>query len=186
MTLTGYSATNFPADILLDSGIVYIGSVKFGVTKGAPKFTPNRSWDNLSFDGKFAPIYLLDRPINGEPVLSFTALEIGPAATGAQVSKYEPSAVTSSVTSVVTHTPVASGALLAAGGYVSNLRCVWERATAGTYFAVHFAKALCSKYDISGQDKSNPTIAVEFVGRLDTGVDPSAAAYVLEYRTALP
>lgn len=187
MTLTGYVNANFPVDILLDSGVIYIGSTKFGVTKGAPKFTPNRTWDNIGFDGKFAAVKLLDRPVNGTPVISLTAIEFGPLATGNQVSRYEPSSVTSSVTSVVTYTPVAAGALLATGGYLTDLRVIWERPTAGTYFAVYFPFALCTKYELAGVDHGNPTIAAEFEGRLDlsTGAvtDP---AYKLEYRSVLP
>jgi hypothetical protein len=68
---------------------------------------------------------------------------------------------------------------------------VWERgdSTAGSpsYFAVYFPYALCMRYDIAGQNKSEALISCEFEGRVDfatQGVE--GAAYKLEYRTTLP
>lgn len=295
--LSGLNATNFPQDILYNSGIVFQGSTRFGVTRGAPKWTPNRTIDNIAFDGKYAPVKGLDRPMHGEPSIAFTMLEIGQAATGGQIAKLEPgatsatatapatpgtitptpsitggaltagtyfykvtainaggeslasaevsSAVASGVTgsialaisavggatayrwyrgtgaglenvyyqsasnaftdvgglatlgtppaggsgSTTTYTPKASGALLAPGDYVTDLRVMWERGSdgSGLYFAVYMPTALCSRYDITGQNRSEATIAAEFVGRLDAATQVlTAAPYTLEYRNSLP
>lgn len=185
----GLTIANFPADILYGEGVVYIGSAKFGVTKGPPKWNPNRTFENIGFDGKYAPIKGLDRPMNGEPSLAFTMLEIGDSTTGNQIVKFEPGLTTATVSTTITKTPALSGALVAAGSYAADVRVIWERgaAASGNYFAVYFPVGLFNKYDISGQDKKEALIAVEVVGRLDLATQQiTDAAYKYEYRTTLP
>src|SRR5438128_9741400 len=48
--LTGYTA-NLPSDVLLDSGVLYVGSTPIGVTRGVPEFNPNKEVENVDFDG---------------------------------------------------------------------------------------------------------------------------------------
>ena len=188
MSLSGMTIANFPSDVITDAGVVYIGSTKFGVTRGAPKFNPNRSWSNIEFDGKFAPVKGLDRPMNGEPVLSFTMLELGIATTGNQLPKIEPGATVVTSVGTTTYTPLASGALMAAGNYVPNFRVVWERGIqGGLYFAVLFPVGFIHKYDIAGQNKGEGLVNVEICGRIDLSTGTTSdPAYVLEHRTALP
>lgn len=186
MTLSGINITNLPADTLLDSGVFYIGSTPFGVTRGAPKFNPNRTWENITFDGKFAPVKGLDRPVNGEPVFSGTMLELGGATTGNQLPKLEPGSTAVTVGPVTTYTPIVAGALLAAGNYITDLRILFQRA-GGNYAAVYMPVALCNKYDLAGQNKGEALINVEFVGRIDLATQTVAdAAYQIELRTSLP
>jgi hypothetical protein len=295
--LSGYVNANFPSDILYNTGVVFAGSTRFGVTKGPPKFTTNRAFNNIDFDGKYASLVGLDRPTHGDPSLAFTMLEIGPAATGNQILKLEPgvtlatttapatpgtitptpsitggaltagtyfykvtainaggeslasaevsSTVASGVTGSIalsitavgtatayrwyrgtgaglenvyyqsasnaftdvggastlgtppaggsgtttTYTPKSSGALLAIGDYVADVRAMWERGSdgSGNYFGVYLPYALCTKYDIAGQDTKEGLISVEFMGRINPATqvitDP---AYKLEYRNSLP
>jgi hypothetical protein len=188
MSLNGITIANFPSDIILDAGVIYAGSTKVGVTKGAPKFNPNRTFENIEFDGKYAPVKLLDRAMNGEPSIAFTMLELGGASTGNQLAKIEPGATVVTATGTTTYTPLASGALLVAGSYVADFRIVWERGNqGGNYFAVHFPVGFVHKYDIAGANKGEGMVNVEIVGRIDmsTGV-ASDPAYTLELRTALP
>ena len=294
MTLSGVNIANLPTDTLFDAGIVMVGSTKIGVTRGAPKFNPNRTWENIAFDGKFAPVKGLDRPMHGEPSLSFTMLELGGASSGNQLPKIEPgstlatvaapstpgtltatpsntggtltagtyyykwtalnaggeslasaeatgtvaSGTTGSVAlsgtavtgatgyrwyrgltagnetlyfqttsnsftdiggagtlgtppaggsgSTITYTPAVSGALIAAGAYLQDVRTVWERG-AGGYAAIYLPWALCAKYDIAGANKAEALVNVELVGRLDlTASAVNAPAYAIELRTALP
>lgn len=295
--LSGLNTANFPLDILYNAGTVYAGSVRIGVTRGAPKWNPNRTFDKIGFDGQYAPLLGLDRPMHGEPTIAFTMLEVGPAATGNQILKFEPGAtlatatapatpgtitptpsitggaltagtyyykvtainaggeslasaeVSSTVASGVsgsialsitavatatayrwyrgtgaglesvyyqsasnaftdvggasilgtppaggsgtttTYTPKASGALLVQGDYVPDLRVMWERGSdgSGLYFACYLPWALCNKYDVSGADKKEATVAVEFAGRINPATQAlTAAAYQLEYRNSLP
>jgi hypothetical protein len=295
--LSGLVNANFPADILYNAGVVFAGSTRFGVTKGPPKFVTNRTFDNVDFDGKYAPVLLLDRPKHGEPMLSFTMMELGPAATGNQILKFEPGAalatatapatpgtitptpsitggvltagtyfykvtalnaggeslasaeVSSTVASGVTgsialaitavggatayrwyrgtgaglenvyyqsasnaftdvggastlgtppaggsgttttYTPKSSGALLAIGDYVADVRVLWERGFdgSGLYFGPYLPYALCTKYDIAGQDAKEGLIAVELMSRINPATTVlTAAPYVLEYRNSLP
>lgn len=295
--LSGFVNANFPSDILYNAGIVFAGSTRIGVTKGPPKFSTNRTFNNVDFDGKYASLVGLDRPSHGDPSLAFTMLEVGPAATGNQILKLEPGATlasasapatpgtltaTGSITggtltagsyfykwtavnaggeslasaeatatvasgttgsvalsgtavsgatayrwyrgtgaglentyyqtasnsytdtgtlgtlgtppaggsgTTTTYTPKSSGALLATGDYVADLRVLWERGYdgSGLYFGPYLPYALCTKYDIAGQDTKEGLISVEFIGRINPATqvltDP---AYKLEYRNSLP
>lgn len=185
--LTGLNITNFPLDILYEAGTVFLGSTPFGTTKGPPKFNPNKGYENVEFDGKYTNVKLLDRVKQGNPTISFTMLELGNSTSGAQVATLEPGFTTATVGAVITKTPQPSGQFVANGSYVTDLRVMWERGFNGsaTYFAVYFPWALCMKYDLSGQDKKEGLIAVEFEARsLAAGL--TAAPYVLEYRTTTP
>ena len=187
MTQSGVNITNLPADTLLDSGVLYFGSTKIGVTRGAPKFDPARTWRNIEFDGKQAPVKGLDRPMYGEAMISGTLIEFGGASTGNQITKLEPGATAVTVGAITTYTPVAGGALLAAGNYFANLRMFFERATPGTYAAILFAVAFCKKYDVQGANMNEATIPFEFVARLDLNTQQvSDPPYVIELRTSLP
>lgn len=187
MTLSGINITNLPADTLLDSGVMYVGSTKVGVTRGAPKFNPNRTIENIAFDGKFAPVKGIDRFVHGEPTLSFTLLEFGGATTGNQIPKLEPGTTAVTVGSVITYTAQASGALIASGSYQTAMRLVFERASGGTYAAILFPFALCMKWDLAGQNKGEALINAEFVGRIDLSAGAvSDPAYLIELRSVLP
>lgn len=191
--LTGYQTT-LPSDVLLDTGVLKIGAALIGVTRGAPKFDPAFTVENLGFDGKHAPILGLDRKFHGESLITATILEFGPAASGNQIARLEPGsvAVDSGTTpnTITTITPQAGGSLYVAGNYVSDLRLIFERGIAAgasvrKYAAIHMAKAFCRKWDLQGQDKSEAIINVEFVGRKDmsTGTTADATYSIILYET---
>lgn len=120
--LSGLTPASFPLDILYNAGTVYSGSTRLGVTKGPPKWNPNRSVSNIDFDGKYAPGIGLDRMAHGEPSIAFSMLEIGPAATGNQILKLEPGATLATATApatpgTITPTPSITGGALTAGTY---------------------------------------------------------------------
>lgn len=190
--LSGFDIANFPLDILYGTGVVFVGDEAIGVTEGAPKVTFNRTFDNITFDGKHSPIKGIDRVVHGEPVIAFTMKELGNATTGGQVAILEAggtSATSGDTPPVTAITPPVSGALLASGGYLTDFRVLWERGAcgSGSYFAVYFACALVQKWDISGQNAKEAQISVEVAGRIDVATqDINEAAYVLEYRTDLP
>jgi hypothetical protein len=192
MALTGLTIANFPSDLLLDAGVVFVGSAKKGVTRGAPRFAPNRSTENVDFDGKIGPpIKGLHRIMHGAPTIGFTLLELGGTGTGNQIDLLEPGNTDATVTTVITHTPKPGGPFLVTGDYVADLRVVWERGDSVTgtpkYFAVYFPWALCTRYDIAGQNKSEALVSCEFEGAIDIATQGIGdAAYKLEYRTTLP
>lgn len=187
--LTGYDATNFPLDILYDAGVVFIGADAIGVTSGAPKFTPGKSYEQIAFDGKHAPVEGLDRVKHGGSTLTFTMKEIGNAASGGQITILDAGATSATdggSPPVTTVTPKSSG--LIATGYQSDVRVLWERGASGSgnYFAVHFAKALVTKFDISGTASGEGMVSVEISGRVPSGSPLNAPDYAFEYRTNLP
>lgn len=193
MPLSGYS-TNTPGDILKNPAMVAIGFTTIGVTRGGVKFETGVQYENPDFDGKHAPIYLLDRKIHTGAKCSFTMIEFGDAATGAQTAKLEPGSTAATVTAtatgaVTTVTPLTAGGFLASGQYQSNFRLIWDRgigAGSQRYFCILFAKALFVKYSITGAGTGEATIDVEVEARKDMSSGAvTDAAYALEFRELL-
>lgn len=194
--LTGYSA-NLPNDVLLDTGVVYVASTLIGATRGAPDFDPAFEIENVDFDGKHAPLKLLDRKFHGESKLGFTLLDFGPATHGNQIAKLEAgsASVDSGVTpnTLTTITPKVGGAFYAAGDYLADVRLVFERGiTPGAgvkkYAAYYFPCAIVRKWGaVKGESKKEAGIPVEIVGRKDMAAGTTAdATYKIELREALP
>lgn len=194
--LTGYS-NNFPSDVLLDNGIIRIGSVNWGVTKGQSSFTPNSTVVNTDFDGKTVPLKLLDRLIHGAPQIQFTAMEMGPSATGLQISKLliGSSEATSGSTpnTKTTITPMQGNQLFDTGKYLTDFRLIFERGiAAGTgvkkYCALYMPIAVVMDWGpLQGANKDHPTYSVKVEGRGDPASgDLSTAAYKIELLESLP
>lgn len=194
---TGYTA-NLVNDIVKDAGKIVIGGATFGILKGGARFDPGWEIQNLAvgLDAVDAPIYLLDRKIHGEPVLSFTIVELGPSTHGNQVAKLEAgaSSVDTGTTPATktTITPKAGRTLYAAGDYLSDVYLVATRTIAAAasvkgYPSIHFAKALVRKWDLQTMDKDKVSINVEIAGRKDMAAGTLAdAAFDLVFWETAP
>lgn len=201
MPIVPYTA-NLPIDVLLDHGTFYQGNVliasctNMGVTKGAPKFDPMSTIENLTFDGKDAPIKGLDRKFYGPAKISATMIEFGPAASGNQIAKLEQNIanVDSGTTpnTLSTLTPAAGRVLYVAGNYLSYFRLVFPRgivAGAGVkkYAGICFPCALITKWDLQGQDKDNAQISIEVEARKDMASGTTAdAPFLIELYETVP
>jgi hypothetical protein len=173
--LTGYNV-DLPNDILLDSGVLYVGTKVWGAFAGGLKFDPGISYRNADFDGKRSPVKLLDRKTMTMPKISGTVIELPLATTtvAGNVVAIEPGSVTNVTgawSGVSSFAPKASGVLLVTGDYLQDVRLIYQRgqstATSGSYVQVRFPAALCTKYDITGQDGAEVAIALEIEARLD-------------------
>lgn len=195
--LTGYNV-DLPNDILLDSGVLYVGTKVWGAFAGGLKFDPGISYRNADFDGKRSPVKLLDRVSMRMPKISGTVIELPLATTtvAGNVPAIEPGAatnVTGAWSSVSSFAPKAAGVLLVAGDYLADVRLIYQRGasttSAGQYVQVRFPSALCTKYDITGQDGSEVAIALEIEARLDPALSgfsgTGAAPYRIEYISTL-
>ena len=69
--LTGFTS-NFPSDVLLDSGVLYVGATVFGAFQGGLKFDPGVEYLNTVFDGQRSPVQLLDRKSAMMPMITIT------------------------------------------------------------------------------------------------------------------
>jgi hypothetical protein len=196
MPLNGYTA-NLPNDILLDTGVLYVGSTPIGASRGAWKVELAWSVENVDFDGKYADVKGLDRKFYGPSSMSATLIELGPATHGNQISKMEAGATSvdtgSTPSTLTTITPKPGGALYASGDYLTNVRVVFERAItvaagAKKYVAVLFPAGLVRKWGpLTGTDKKEATYDVEIAARKDMASGTTAdAPYLIEYREALP
>lgn len=165
--LTGFTS-NLPSDVVLDSGVLYVGATVFGATKGGLQFDPGNTYRNIDFDGKRSAVKLLDRKMMMAPKLTGTVLEL---ATG-NIARLEPGATTATTgawTASTSYAPKRAAGLLAAGDYISDIRAIWLRGS-GAFVQVRFPSGLVTKYDISSQDGEEASISLEIEARLDTGV----------------
>jgi hypothetical protein len=186
--LTGYT-TNLPTDLALNAGVlmrtISAVSTKLGVTRGAPDFDPGVDISDVQFDGMRMRLKGLSRKTGWKPVIKGTLIELGPAASGKQTLVLEPGSTEATVGGVTTTTPKAAGAMFAANDYVTDLRWIFERGSSG-FFAIYFPVALCTKWSLKGNDKTEAEISFEFECVGDPANDLGQCPYLLEHRTALP
>lgn len=189
LPLSSYTTT-LPSDVLLDTGIMYIGSAIFAAQDGGMKFDPKKTFREVMFDGKRSRIKGLDRTVNFAPVITGTVIEMSPAL----MLDFEPGATAVTLTGSPSgftsgYEPKGAGVLFAAGDYISSCRVIWQRGD-GTYVQVRFYDgALCTKWDMSGTDKQEVKIAVELEAVLDmtvTGRKVSDPPFVVEFFTVAP
>ncbi len=162
--LTGFTST-FPTDVLIDSGVLYVGASVFGAFQGGLKFDPAAEYLNTEFDGKRSPIKLLDRKSKMAPVISGTVIQLSTA----NVLQIEPGATVSATgawTGSTSYLPKRAASYLVAGDYLSDVRAIWLRG-GGAFVQVRFQSALLTKYDITSQDGQEVAIALEIQARLD-------------------
>jgi hypothetical protein len=190
--LTGYS-TNLPSDVLLDSGVLYVGNACRGATRGGLQFTPDFEIENVDFDGKQANIKGLDRKFFGpDSKIAGTLIEFGDTSTGNQVLLLEPGGTTASAGSpnVTTFTPNPGSEFLASGDYSTDVRLIFERGVgSGTkkYAAIYFPVALVKTWSLQGANKGEATIGFEICARRDMSSGTVATSpYLIEHREALP
>lgn len=189
--LTGYTSS-LPADILLDSGVLYVGATVFGAFQGGLKFDPGVTYRNAEFDGKRSPVKLLDRVTMRMPKISGTVIQLSTA----NVAQIEPGATTATTgawTASTSYAPKAAGALLVTGDYLSDVRLIYQRggatASVGSYVQVRFPSALCTKYDMTGGEGAEVAIAIEIEARLDPTLSGfsniGSAPFRIEYLTSV-
>jgi len=183
--LTGFTTT-FPDDVVLDSGVLYVGTTVLGAFAGGLKFDPGITYRNIDFDGKRSPVKGLDRKTMMMPKISGTVIQLSTA----NVSQVEPGATDTAAGeqsgAQSSYAPVAAGELMTS--YLQNVRAIWLRGN-GDYVQVRFPSALVTKYDVTSQDGAEIAIAIEVEARLDTawaGYDNTGTApYRIEYLAAV-
>lgn len=196
--LTGFT-NSLPNDVLLDTGVLYIGSTVFGAFQGGIKFDPGVTYRNMDFDGKRSPVKLLDRVTMRMPKITGTVIQLSPTETtsvSGKVTVIEPGSsanATGAWASSTSIEPRAAGTLLTTNDYVSNVRAIWQRGatttSTGAYVQVRFPSAIVTKYDITGSEGAEVAIAIEIEARLDTALsgftNVGAAPFRIEYLTTI-
>lgn len=181
--ITGFDTT-LPADCLLDTGVLYVGSTPVGVSRGGLSFDPGKQTRNIEFDGKRSPIKGLDRVTGWLSKIMGTIIEF--AAT--EIAKLEPGETHATVGAVTTYTPKAAGSLYASGDYLTDVRLFFER-SGGNYAAIYFPSGIVNKWGpLRGQDNNEAEIPIEIEARLVVAAngDVPKCPYVIELRTSLP
>jgi hypothetical protein len=185
--LTGFT-TSLPSDVLLDSGVLYLGATVFGAFKGGLKFDPGITYRNVDFDGKRTMMKGLDIKTQTAPKISGTVITL----TTAQVVQIDAGADVNAtggwVGATSSYAPQKAGSLLVAGDYVTSARCIWLRGD-NSYVSVRFPSGLITKYDIASQDGAEVSINIEIEARLDTSwagyTGVGDVPYRIEYLSAL-
>jgi len=179
--LTGFTST-FPTDVLVDSGVLYVGAAVFGAFQGGLKFDPGVEYLNTVFDGKRSPVRLLDRKSMMTPKITGTVIQLSTT----NVAQIEPGATvtaTGAWTGSTSYAPKRAASYLVAGDYLTDVRCIWLRG-GGNFVQIRFPSALLLKYDATSQDGQEVAISIELEARLDmsvSGANVGDAPYRIEY-----
>jgi hypothetical protein len=177
--LTGFTS-QFPSDVLIDSGVLYVGASVFGAFQGGLKFDPGVEYINTAFDGKRSPVKLLDRKNMQMPKITGTVIQLSTT----NVAQIEPGATSvTGWTGSTAFRPKRAGSYLVTGDYLANVRAIWLRGN-GSFVQVRFASGLVTKYDVTSQDGQEVAIALEIEARLDmsvSGANVGDAPYFIEY-----
>ena len=179
--LSGYNAT-FPADVLLDSGVLYAGATVFGAFSGGLKFDNGVEWRSVDFDGKRSAVKALDRKAMMAPKISGTVIQLSTSVVDA-IEPGSTAVVSGAWTGSTSYAPLAAGSFLAAADYLADVRAIWQRGGGG-YVQIRFPSAIITKYDVAAQDGAEVAINIEIEARLDlsvTGSTPADAPYRIEY-----
>lgn len=183
--LTGYTSS-LPTDVLLDSGVLYVGATVFGAFAGGLKFDPGLEYRAIEFDGKRSPVAALDRKASVMPVISGTCIQLSTTNVG-QLEAGATTVASGAWTGSTSYQGKRAGSLLVSGDYLTNVRCIWLRGSGGMV-QVRFPVALCTKYDITSQDNAEIAIAIEIQARLDmtvSGANVGDMPYRIEYIAAI-
>lgn len=179
--LTGFTS-NLPSDVLLDSGVLYVGATVFGAFQGGLKFDPANTYRNVEFDGKRSAVGLLDRKTMTAPKLSGTVIQLSTT----NVTQIEPGAsvtATGAWTGSTSYLQKRSAGLLVIGDYLTDVRAIWLRGS-GAFVQVRFPQAIVTKYDITSQDGAEVAIALEIEARLNmsaSGANVGDVPFRIEY-----
>lgn len=181
--LNGWDGT-LPADALLDSGVLYVGSTPVGVSRGGLSFDPGRQTRSIAFDGKRSDVKGLDRVTGWDSKISGTLLEFA----GGDIQRLEPGSTSAVVGGTTTYTPKGAGALFASGDYLADVRLIFER-SGGGYAAVYFPSAFVDKWGpLKGSDNNEAEMQIQISARavVAAAADVPKCPYAIEIRTALP
>lgn len=175
---SGYTAS-LPDDTLVDVAVLSYDvsgtQTPFGVSRGGLTFASRKEYRNVEFDGKRAPIAGLDRITSHSATISGTFIQIG----SAQLKIVEPASTSATATGVETITPSDASTLIAVGDLVKDLTLTYQTLSGGTVKVV-FPYALCTEYEIAGQDNSEGEMKCTFEARLAvSGSNTDAAPYVI-------
>lgn len=177
-----------PEDVIVDSGVLYIGANVFSAHTGGLKFDPTRTLRQVVFDGQRSPIVGLDRTVETNAVLTGTVLQV-PATNfpileaGAQ-SPVPP--VPGGPSGATQLQPKLGSLMFAVGDYLTNVRAIWQRGDY-SYVQVRFPKGLCTKWDLTSTDKEEGKFAITIEARLDMSVSGQLTgnpSWVMEYYAA--
>ena len=160
--------------VLLDPALLYVGGTLLGAIRGGLTFAPNPKYEAFDFDGSAMAVAGNDQLVDLDPTISGAIITV----TEDQLAVLEPGSSTTTTGTLTTLTPRAAHVTIASGSLVTNVRAVWRRVTGG-FFQVRFPLALCTQYRITGKDKNEPVLEVEFHARAAAGT-PMTSSYALD------
>jgi len=177
---SGYT-TRLPDDVLLDTGVLYVGNNIWGATRGGITWEPGSEWRHIGYDGEKAPRIGLDRKAYVAAKFSGRFIHFCPE----DIAKFEPGSTTvGSDPSSLVISPQPAGQLLAEGEYLSHVRLVFDRGQGG-YCQIRMPKAFCAQYQVQGNDRAEGEVQVTIEARIPEAETEGHPGYVIEMVTAL-
>jgi hypothetical protein len=179
---SGYTAT-LPADVLLDTGIVYVGATLWGATVGGVKFTPTRELRSIPFDGARSSPVGLDRVVKYGATLSATFLEFGPTQIPFITAGAAPTG--GPLPTPIVYMPSKAGALLVNSAYLTDVYLVFQRANGGAA-RIWFRRARVATYSLEGHENAEALVALEIDAHEAVGfggTDTDDAPYIIQLST---
>jgi hypothetical protein len=162
--------------VLIGAGVLSVDGAVLGLSRDGWTFDPRITYDTWEYDGQLEPIAGTDVRRTAKPVLSGTLIELG----ATQLRALEPLAafVTDAGVTTTVVTPTASGTAITFGDLLVNVVAVWPRLQGG-FHKVTLPYALCTKYHLTGKDKSEPGVPIELEGRASAAGQASYTHTVL-------
>lgn len=186
--LSSYTTT-FPSNVLLDSGVLYIGSSIWSAHEGGLEFSDGAQRRAIGFDGKRSDVVGLDRIIGWDARLKGTVYEVTADLAKQYVGGGTLVTVTGGPSGATQVQPKPAGTMYATGDYLSNVRAIWQR-TDGTFVQVRFPKALVMEWGpMTGKDNEEMRLGINVQAKLDMSVSGQLTTnppYVIEFFTAQP
>lgn len=177
---SGYSSS-LPADVILDSGVLYVAGVPWGVSRGALRFTPEVEWRTPQYDGGGVPIVGMDRIVMRGATISGTMLALGSASLLRLVENNPATGVGGT-----NYRHRNASVFLTLGSYIADVVVRWLRGNGG-YVEVQFPYVRVA-YSIAGEDAAEGTIDLTLEARQSVAgaATVESAPYVIRMSDSPP
>lgn len=175
--------TALPSTLVLDAGVVsYNNGTALWMTRGGVSVSFGEEYQNIEYDGKRAPTYLLDRKTSTVATMSMRIMQIDLAVMahllnhGTNISNIASLTVAAaaalSVATAATYgafgdgTPPLMSRFMKQGEYLTNVRGTFKRSD-GKYVYVSFPLAKVKWTGVAGGDKDAAMLDVVLEARAD-------------------
>lgn len=173
MAFPGYSA---PSAVVLDAGVLMVGSTVIGATRGGMTFDPGMQLRHVEFDGKTTDIAGLHRIVEWNATISGDVLDT----TDAAIGRYFPGS-TSDGSSDNLFTMKAARDFFVTGDYLTDFKFKGQQTDGTTEnLIITFARALVESASFKTNDRDEGVWTIKVKAVLDiNAADLEAAPFTI-------